>query len=104
MADGSTVWAAFAMWWRREFADAVGNAHPHLLIYTAETTYHLHNRRLYTVAEGENGFRNTTDPFPDPEDVTHVVAERLCRLPGQGEHYWPSWQAFAEEVGLAVGS
>lgn len=98
--DARTTWAAFVTWWKKEFSEDIGarQAHPYLRIYARETTYFLHNPKLYEAAEG--GFCNTSDPFPAPGEITHVVAEYLSRSPGRGEHYWPSWQAFTEEVGL----
>ncbi|HPD18014.1 MAG TPA: hypothetical protein PLE19_24015 [Planctomycetota bacterium] len=108
--DPQTVYAAARAWYLAQPGlpphVAASAGHPHqlyLAIYVRgdeEGHYHLAGPRLYRVLEGEDGQRNCSqDALREAAgSLGHVI---LRHRASRDERFWPTWRAFAEEVGLA---
>jgi hypothetical protein len=73
-----------------------------LLIYPRgrQGAYYLHGPKLYWREDPSAGhFANTSDSLPTGDAVSHVVGSGIL-YQREGDQYWPSWAAFARDVGL----
>ena len=102
--DIRTIWAVFATWARGiEDPPARTLGGLALYIYPAESgepgAYRMHGPRLYWQPEGADHFQRTDDDLPAPDAVSHIIASGGPLRRGD-DRYWPTWAAFAQEVGL----
>lgn len=108
--DARTVFAAALDWWRRQpesemdFSAVTQARHAiRLRIYVQgddEGHFLLNGAdKVYWEPEDAEGFRNTDQTLADEaEKLGHVI---LSTMVTRQERFWPTWAAFAEEVGLA---
>jgi len=106
--DPRTVFAAAMTWWRRQpeskrdFATMAEARHAIRLrihVIGDETGCFLLRGapKTYWEPAAGDGFRNTDRTLAD-ETLGHVV---LSGQVTREERFWPTWQAFAEQMGLS---
>jgi hypothetical protein len=108
--DAKTIHAAAWTWWLHQLGDRYqpGAIHPEtaqmqLYIYRIGSSgrWHIRNGRLYWDDDPTDDHWNSCDPhdLADTESELGVVilADRILR----DERYWPTFTAFAADIGLA---
>lgn len=102
--DARTVWAATRTWATERAGDMPGGGRPEpeLYIYPRgeEGCFLLRAGKLYWKEDPEQDhWTNTEKSLPAADAISHVVLR--CKRPRDLDgHYWPSFDAFAAEVGL----
>ena len=108
--DARTIWAAARTWMDRMMQERIaqGAVYPRGQLPLSVCIYPRDRDGCYLVSRGklywdedttDGTFQNTDDDLPEAEDISHVVG--TCRGITQSiDRYWPTWAAFAADVGL----